>query len=178
MEFNFYGYCPSIDNLTFLDYPEKGGHALTIFFSGCDWNCRGCQNKQLQDLGVVKDCIPYSEFVSILKETCLRLRTNNVVLMGGDPLHPQNREFTKKLIDELKDEYNFCVYTGYIIAYAVPWAFGAKYIKTNGYDERLSQKSEKTSEYFQLASSNQQVFKFTNNKYEEISKNGRIYFND
>ena len=171
----FYGISPSVDNITFLDYPEPTGHAVTVFFTGCGMKCKGCQNPRLRERGKVEDCLFYDEFVDRLREVLHRARTNRVVLMGGDPIDIQNREFTCQLIQDLT-EIKFCVYTGHDIDLAKRWAKGAVYIKSGVYDETLKQKSEKTETYMQFASSNQSLYKLVGEDYKNISKDGRIEF--
>ena len=174
----FYGITPTIDNITFLDYPEPVGHALSIFFTGCEHHCSECQNPELQKHGLVKDKIPFLSFVTLFKELLTRLRTNKCVLLGGDPLDNQNKEFTKALIEHYP-EVDFCVYTGYSLnSLTEPYVRQAKYVKTGVYDLHLKQKSEKTGSYFSLASSNQKLYKREGNKFILISKNGRADYAD
>lgn len=174
----YYGMKPSIDNVTFLDYPEPVGHAVSVFFTGCSMNCKDCQNPQLQEEGKVYEALYYDEFILMLREVLKRASTRKVVLMGGDPLHEQNREFTKYLIEQNKD-LCFCVYTGYNWDIAKRWVIGARYVKCGGYKPELKQKSEKTETYMQFASSNQELYKqFLGEEYMKISNNGRVCFYD
>ena len=174
----FYGMKPSIDNITFLDYPEPSGHAVSVYFTGCSMKCPNCQNPQLQKRGKVYEQYYYDEFVTLLKEVLKRACTNRVVLLGGDPLDIQNRDFTQYLIHN-NSEIRFCVYTGFDWELAKGWTQGARYVKTGRYIEDLSQVSEKTGEYMQFASSNQELYKhFIGDEYMKISTNGRVYFND
>jgi len=167
----FYGKKPSINNHSFLDYPSQCD-CLTIFFSGCEHNCKNCQNKELQLVGKVYDEMEYDDFVASLKEVASRVRTNKIVLQGGDPLHRQNRSFTKRLIHDLHKEYDFCVYTGYEFKSIKKYVSESLYVKCGKFREDLFILSEKTDDYFQLASTNQEIYK--NNKL--ISNRGRIYF--
>ena len=175
----FFGMEPSIDNLTFLDYPEPTGHAITVFFTGCEMGCKNCHNPQLQKKGKVFSSLYYDEFISKLREVIRRVATNRVVLMGGDPLDPQNREFTKYLVEQNCSDIRFCVYTGYDWLLAKNWTKGARYVKCGNYREDLKQISEKTGEYMQFSSSNQELYKqFLGDEYMKISNNGRVEFND
>ena len=175
----FYGMTPSIDHITFLDYPEPTGHAVTVYFTGCSNGCYNCHNPQLQQTGKVYNQLYYDEFLARLKEVLRRASTKKVVLMGGDPLFEQNREFTKYLIEQNCKDILFCVYTGYDWLEAKNWTKGAEYIKTGRYEEAHKQTSEKTSDYMQFASSNQELYKqFVGDEYMKISNNGRVNFND
>ena len=98
-------------------------------------------------------------------------KTNKIVLSGGDPLYGGNLDFTLRILKELK-KYDICIYTGCTIEYVKRMQFyGFKYIKCGIYRSDLKQVSEKTDDYMQLASSNQN---FYNDKYEQISENGRL----
>lgn len=167
----FYGMEPSINNHSFLDYPENVD-CLTIFFTGCAHNCAECQNLNLQKLGEVYKAVPYNIFVEGLKEAAARLRTNKITLQGGDPLHPQNRDFTKLLLSNLCNEFDFCVYTGYDYDTIKSYVVDAVYVKCGKFNKEKFTKPVKTDNYFQLASTNQKIYK--NKKL--ISKDGRINF--
>lgn len=167
----FYGRPPSINNHSFLDYPENDD-CLTIFFTGCSHNCKNCQNKELQDLGKVYEELELGEFIELVTKVAKRLHTKNIVLQGGDPLHPQNRKFTKAIATRLGKDYDICVYTGYKFAQIKEWVDNVKYVVTEKFDESQYITPEKTDNYFQLASTNQEIYK--NN--ELVSKKGRVYF--
>lgn len=167
----FYGMYPSINNHSFLDYPENDD-CFTVFFTGCLHNCENCQNKELQKTGLVYEEIEYKKFVDLIKKISKRLNTKNIVLQGGDPLHPQNRNFVKKLIFDLKEDYDFCIYTGYCFDEIKEYVRDCKYVITEKFDMSKFITPEKTDDYFQLASSNQKIYK--NNKL--ISEKGKIYF--
>ena len=175
----FFGMKPSVDSITFLDYPEPTGHAVGVYFTGCSMKCEDCQNPQLQKKGKVYEKMYYDDFISLLKEVLGRAYTNKVVLLGGDPIDLQNREFTRYLIEQNCKEIDFCVYTGYDWNQTKRWINGAKYVKCGRFDNSLLQKSEKTEHYMQFASSNQELYKkMTGDEYMKISNNGRVDFND
>lgn len=174
----FYGMKPSVDNITFLDYPMPTGHAVTVYFTGCSNGCPNCHNPHLQKSGKVYDQMTYDEFVSELHDVLRRARTDRVVLMGGDPLFEQNREFTKYLIEN-NNGILFCVYTGYDWDYASEWAYGAVFIKCGPYREDLKQESCKTDSYMQFSSKNQELYTLDfDSSYVKVSYNGRVSFND
>lgn len=167
----FYGMLPSINNHSFIDYPENDD-CLTIFFTGCSHNCHNCQNKELQKTGKIYEQLEITELIILIKKIAKRLNTKNIVLQGGDPLHSQNRICTKSIVQILKLDYNVCIYTGYKYSQIKEWVIGAKYVITEKFDETKFITPEKTDNYFQLASTNQEIYK--NN--ELISEKGRINF--
>ena len=167
----YYGLEPSINNHSFIDYPSEDD-CLTIFFTGCEHNCKNCQNKELQKTGKVYVELEFDEFVERMTKIASRLRTKKIVLQGGDPLHPQNKEFTKMLLENYSYRFDFCVYTGYEYEKIKDFVKYAKFTKCGKFDEAKFITPEKTDEYFQLASSNQKIYK----DGILVSKNGRIDF--
>lgn len=167
-------YCaiPSNQSLSFIDYPENE-HCLTIMFTGCDNNCKGCQNKELQEHGKIIDEIELEEMCEIIDSLSLKMETKNIVIQGGDPLDSQNVKDCIMLCSLLKTKYNICVYTGKELNHVDENLLDyVDYIKCGKYDETKKVLSEKTDSYLQLASTNQKIYK----NGELISKNGRIYF--
>lgn len=95
-------------------------------------------------------------------------------MLGGDPLYPKNLEFVKELLIKLGDEFDFCVYTGYDPDYVkLNNVKNFKYLKTGLYNEHFKQQSVKTDEYFQLASSNQEIY---DKDFVLLTDGGRMYF--
>lgn len=167
----FYGKEPSIDNLSFMDYPTQE-HCLVVFFSGCSHNCKGCHNPELQKTGRVIDEMDCDTFLDRLRATASRLRTNKISLEGGDPLHPQNRMFTKWLLEECKGEFDFIVYTGYEYEQIREYVQEAKFVKCGRFDKTRYVEPRKTDEYMQFASTNQKLYK----EGVLVSENGKYEF--
>ncbi|MFA5420013.1 MAG: 4Fe-4S cluster-binding domain-containing protein, partial [Bacteroidales bacterium] len=99
----------------FVDFPDNKNNAIGLFFAGCSHYCLGCHNPELQHpengnifVNNVMDVM--NRFLDFSK----RFETKCVVLSGGDPLHPENREFVKQLTVELDMEnFKVAIYTGY-----------------------------------------------------------------
>ena len=169
----FYGKLPTIQDTSFLDYPSKDGLCLTIMFTGCEHNCYECHNRDLQGLGDVYGSLSMEGLLNIIDEITKRLKTNKIVLQGGDPLHPQNREFTYKLLNRLHVHgYTTCVYTGYEYEEIKDFVKSAKYVKCGKFDKSRFIASEKTDAYFQLSSTNQKLYM----QGRLVSTNGRYTF--
>lgn len=159
---------------SFLDYPSKDGMCLSLYFTGCLGICPGCHNKELQDPNFGAE-FSISKLINIIPYEAERLRTNKITLLGGDPLYPKNLEFVKELLIRLGNEFDFCVYTGYDLAYVkLNNVKNFKYLKTGLYNEYFKQESVKTDDYFQLASSNQEIY---DRDFNLLSTNGRMIFN-
>lgn len=87
------------------------GMRTVIFTTGCNHNCKGCHNKELQDPHCGKEMC-YRELTDIVK-TNLPL-IDGVTISGGDPFHKSTelREFLRDLRGEIPG-INVWVYTGY-----------------------------------------------------------------
>lgn len=161
---------------SFLDYPSNTGMCISLYFTGCDGYCTSCHNKKLQDYDYSENVIEINieECINIIINECKRYRTNKICLMGGDPLYHKNIHFTRYLLELINDEYDICLYTGYNKDFVKHENIkGFKYLKCGWYNEKLKQNSEKTNDYFQLASSNQEIY---NSNFILLSENGRFYY--
>ena len=157
--------------ITFIDYPSKDHWANIFYFSGCSHNCKDCQNLQLQNPEAGK-IINIDELYQLVKSMCRKNLTNKVVFSGGDPLSSFNIQDIKKFLDLYGLEFEITIYTGYNIDYVKEHEIkNFKFIKCGTFNKQLKQESGNFEDYFQLASTNQN---FYNNKYEQLSNNGRM----
>lgn len=158
---------------TFLDYPSPIDNALVVVMMGCNNNCVNCQNPKFKN----HECeegkeVTVEELINDLVLFSERNRTNKIVLSGGDPLSDKNIDFTKLLLNNMK-EYDFCIYTGHNIEYVKENNIDAQFIKCGNYIPTCKQESKKTNDYMMFASSNQQLY---NREYCLLSKNGVYLF--
>lgn len=162
---------------SFIDYPTEE-LCISVYYVGCDFRCEGCHNVALQEYGDNNTQL-YSveEFINVLKEYSGRLNNiNKVAMMGGDPLALRNRAFTYELLERAQ-EFDFCLYTGYELEdldqSRLVDTDTLEFIKTGIYDTANKCVSEKTSTYFQLASSNQKLY---NGNLQLVSKQGKFLY--
>jgi len=155
---------------TFLEYPDNSSISTIFYFSGCDRNCDGCQNTSLKDYtpldenAVIDGIINYSN----------RLKTNKVVLCGGDPLYKKNVDLTRKILYNLGSKFDICIYTGALLDEVKKLNLsGFKFIKCGIFDKTKFIGSKKTDTYIQFATSNQELY---NEFLELVSHNGIYYF--
>ena len=84
------------------------GVRTTVFFTGCDKNCKGCHNKELQDFNAGVEMHIDDIVQEILKEIEI---IDGVTLSGGDPFC--QKDGLLELCKELKKhKINIWVYTG------------------------------------------------------------------
>lgn len=154
---------------SFLEYPDNESVAVAVYLTGCSNNCVGCHNPELQKW----DEIDKNALTMSIKERLKRLKTNKIVLLGGDPLYEKNIPYTKHILNTFT-ECNICIYTGYSISYVKELKLSNfTFIKSGIFDSNFYIGSKKTNEYIQFSTSNQELL---NNNLEVVSKNGRYYF--
>ncbi|MDR1551519.1 MAG: anaerobic ribonucleoside-triphosphate reductase activating protein [Holosporaceae bacterium] len=68
-------------SLTTVDYP--GCLATAVFFQGCEWRCRYCQNGHLQSL-LPTESLPWEDILNLLQVR--KGFVEAVVFSGGEPL--------------------------------------------------------------------------------------------
>jgi organic radical activating enzyme len=89
-----------------------GDVQLDISFAGCEHNCPNCYVPELQDATMFPDWPKEYIFREIEKQARF---VKGFVLIGGDPLHPNNTEDAITLIQHLKEKYGkpITMLTGY-----------------------------------------------------------------
>jgi len=97
------------------DIANGVGVRVSLFVSGCEHACSGCFNPQAWQFSYGK---PFTE--ETLQEVLQLLRPAHIrglTLLGGEPLHPRNRDAVHELVQrvrlELPDKDVWC-YTGYV----------------------------------------------------------------
>lgn len=154
---------------TFLDYPDNNSEALLVRHSGCELNCKECQNVHIQDhsVGIYYSSDSLLNLINkIMKENDIK----KLVLSGGDPLSKMNLEGTKFLLNHL--DCDVCVYTGNNVEFCKKNDVkGFTYLKCGVFDKNKLQKSFKDDNLMSLASSNQE---FYDCNYNLLSEDGII----
>lgn len=161
---------------TFLDYPSPDDVAAILFLPGCSHYCKGCQNFKLQEIHDIWTKDEENKIILDLKNMCQRCETNKIVLSGGDPLNPCNRNLTIRICKELCNNFDICIYTGYEAEEVKDMnIIGFKYLKCGKFDCDNIQESKKTDEYIQFINKTQNLF---DKNFNQISTNGRYYFSN
>lgn len=157
---------------TWLDYPDPISNAVIVYFRGCEHHCKGCHSIILQKY--IQYSESYQEILEKIRTYANRADTNKLVFLGGDPMYEKNIELTKFLVNNLKDCFDICVFTGYNIDYVKNIGLeGVKYWKCGKFDIDNQRKSMKTDKEYILASPNQD---FYDGNYNQLSTNGILKF--
>ena len=167
-----------IINITrsFQDYPDDISYCFNIFFAGCDHDCPGCQNKELQN----KEYIDYTTEYMTPYDLISHIKRNGyvfppaVAFMGGDPLHEYNISFVNKFLSTLS-EIPTIIYTGYEVEEAKKRikSNNFNYLKCGKFDKAKYQEPKKTKDGVWFASTNQKLY---NRSYTQVSNNGFFSF--
>jgi len=166
-------------NMSFLDYPSPDDNAVLVFMMGCEHACDGCQNLLFQNPDYDEQTKQFTreELAHAIRQACDKFRTKKIVLTGGDPLFVKNLKSTVCILEDLRTDYDICIYTGCNIIDVVEYSFirGFKYIVCGAYDSTKATRSEKTDDYVQLASTNQEIY--DGGFFCMTNRDGRMYFN-
>lgn len=95
------------------DIANGEGVRVSLFVTGCRWNCPGCFNKEAQDFNYGEP-FTYETMYDIW--TALQPdHISGLTLLGGEPLEPENQEaltdFIKVTKEDCPDKTIWC-YTG------------------------------------------------------------------
>lgn len=97
-----------------LDIANGPGCRVSLFVQGCSFNCPGCFNT------TAKDFQGGTEFTNQTLQLLLDLaepsHVSGLSILGGEPLHPRNRDAVLRLVKHFKDRYpekSIWLWTGY-----------------------------------------------------------------
>ena len=97
-----------------LDIANGPGCRVSLFVQGCEFNCPGCFNT------VARDFEGGKEFTDQTRDLLFSLvepkHISGISILGGEPLHPQNREEVLRLISQFKSKYpdkSVWIWSGY-----------------------------------------------------------------
>ena len=99
-----------------LDIANGKGCRVSIFIQGCSFNCPGCFNTVAKDFNGGKEFT--EQTMELLLELAKPKHISGLSILGGEPMHPRNREEVINLIRRFKLEYpdkTVWLWTGYLI---------------------------------------------------------------
>jgi anaerobic ribonucleoside-triphosphate reductase activating protein len=98
-----------------LDIANGPGCRVSLFVQGCTFNCPGCFNV------VARDFEGGTDFTSQTVDAILAIaepdHISGLSILGGEPLHPRNREEVLKLVRTFKSKYphkTVWIWTGFL----------------------------------------------------------------
>lgn len=98
-----------------LDIANGPGCRVSLFVQGCSFNCPGCFNSVARDFSGGKEFTDQTE--ELILELLKPSQISGLSILGGEPLHPQNRavvlDLTKK-VKEVYPEKSVWIWTGYL----------------------------------------------------------------
>jgi anaerobic ribonucleoside-triphosphate reductase activating protein len=133
--------------------------AFEIYFSGCNFHCKGCHNEELWDFYVGEEITDKKLIEIINKIIEHQSMINEIWILGGEPLHQTSFQFNNfcKILLNFSTDKKLVLFTGFNldeIADEFPWCFDVfDEIKYGRYIEELRTEGE------ELASSNQNYWR-------------------
>ena len=99
-----------------LDIANGPGCRVSLFVQGCSFNCPGCFNTAARDFNGGKEFT--DQTMQLILELAEPSHISGLSILGGEPLHPQNREAVLNLVRKFKTIYpdkSVWIWTGYLI---------------------------------------------------------------
>ena len=98
-----------------FDVANGEGIRVTIFLTGCNFNCKGCFNKEYQDFNYGK---AWKEETT--REVITYLKNENTVgltLLGGEPMEHAKEllPIIKEIRTYMREEQDIWIYSGYTL---------------------------------------------------------------
>ncbi|MFV9668987.1 anaerobic ribonucleoside-triphosphate reductase-activating protein [Pantoea sp. KXB25] len=99
-----------------VDIVNGPGTRCTLFVAGCEHQCRGCYNQSTWriDSGIPFTLAMEEQLLADLQDT--RIPRQGLSLSGGDPLHPHNVPYIRRLVKRVRQtcpDKDIWLWTGY-----------------------------------------------------------------
>jgi anaerobic ribonucleoside-triphosphate reductase activating protein len=98
-----------------MDIANGPGIRVSIFVQGCSFHCLNCFNPETHDFNGGKEFD--DEKINSILELCEKDYICGLSILGGEPMHPINRDDVTKLAKEFKKRYpnkSIWMWTGYL----------------------------------------------------------------
>lgn len=98
-----------------LDIANGPGCRVSLFVQGCTFNCPGCFNEAAKDFSGGHEFT--DQTVVAILELTEPVHISGLSILGGEPLHPQNREVVLSLVKAFKEKFpgkSVWIWTGYL----------------------------------------------------------------
>lgn len=153
------------DRYDLVNNPGDDKASFTIWFGGCSRNCKNCHNPELQPKDKGGEYNVNTVLFAVCKE-CDEHGLDTVVLLGGEPLEQDHYELGMLLNKLHRYGYKIWLYTG--------WEFEdiPEVIKNKLYTIKCGPYVDDLRCDGFPSSSNQRVFRKTDNEWHQISIGG------
>ena len=98
-----------------MDISNGPGIRVSIFMQGCSFHCKDCFNNETWDFKAGKEF--NDEVINKVLDLASLPHIVGLSILGGEPMHPNNREGTIKLAEAFKKRYpdkDIWVWSGYL----------------------------------------------------------------
>ncbi|MDY3948485.1 MAG: anaerobic ribonucleoside-triphosphate reductase activating protein [Bacilli bacterium] len=98
-----------------MDISNGPGIRVSIFMQGCSFHCKDCFNSETWDFKAGKEF--NDEVINKVLDLASLPHIVGLSILGGEPIHPNNREGTIKLAKAFKKRYpnkDIWVWSGYL----------------------------------------------------------------
>lgn len=97
-----------------MDIANGPGVRASIFMQGCSFHCKNCFNPETWNFESGKEFT--KETIEKVLNVCDKDYIEGLSILGGEPMHPQNREATVELAKAFKQKYpnkNLWMWSGF-----------------------------------------------------------------
>ena len=98
-----------------MDIANGPGIRISIFFQGCSFHCKNCFNHDTWDF---EGGLEFGEEqIQMILDLAKEDFVTGLSILGGEPMHPNNREGTTSLIKRFRETYpnkNIWMWSGFL----------------------------------------------------------------
>ena len=99
-----------------MDISDGEGVRVSLFVQGCEFHCKGCFNPETWNFEGGKEFT--TETLNTLLELCDKEYIKGLSILGGEPMHPNNRETVVDIMRAFKFKFpkkDIWMWTGYTL---------------------------------------------------------------
>lgn len=99
-----------------MDISDGTGIRVSLFVQGCEFHCKGCFNPETWNFESGKEFT--TETLDVLLKLCDKKYIKGLSILGGEPMHPMNRETVVDIMRAFKFKFpnkDIWMWTGYTL---------------------------------------------------------------
>ena len=99
-----------------MDISDGEGIRVSLFVQGCEFHCKGCFNPETWNFESGKEFT--TETLDVLLKLCDKKYIKGLSILGGEPMHPKNRETVVDIMRAFKFKFpnkDIWIWTGYTL---------------------------------------------------------------